>query len=509
MSNREYWEKRMLALANRQKRKDGEIVSKLTQEYQKLSAGLDRELSAFYGRYAGSEGISMAEAKKLLKGVELENFRLSLEEFREKAVMGGYDQELNEIYLRSRVSRLQALKTQIGLRVRELAMGQRKQLQEHLTETVTDTYYRTVYEVQKGVGVAGNFAQFHTGMLESVLNGVWMAGNFSSRIWANQNKLIGELETVFSQGIVRGDSLEKMTKLLAQRMEVAKNRAATLVETESAHAAAEATAKGYEETEVEKYDFLATLDLKTCDVCGALDGKTFLVKERKTGVNYPPIHPRCHCTTIPHFDSNFTSGTRAARDLETGKTVQIPSMTYEQWREKYVTKSVKEQPIAEEQKVFSIESAIKNKKIEIGVIYDRDGKELLKKQGEADKIVLNGQEKLLLKNAIFTHNHPSNGPLSDGDIFNFWKYDMYEVRAVTSHGIFSVKRPEKWLREPLSREAMRDEFMSLVDEYRNPVLSRIKQGKLTWDEGEYLIQRIVMRRLTRSYGLKMELIKWK
>lgn len=336
MSNREYWEKRMLALANRQKRKDGEIVSKLTQEYQKLSAGLDRELSAFYGRYAGSEGISMAEAKKLLKGVELENFRLSLEEFREKAVMGGYDQELNEIYLRSRVSRLQALKTQIGLRVRELAIGQRKQLQEHLLETVTDTYYRTVYEVQKGVGVAGNFAQFHTGMLESVLNGVWMAGNFSSRIWANQNKLIGELETVFSQGIVRGDSLEKMTKLWAQRMEVAKNRAATLVETESAHAAAEAAAKGYEETEVEKYDFLATLDLKTCDVCGALDGKTFLVKERETGVNYPPIHPRCHCTTIPHFDSNFTSGTRAARDLETGKTVQIPSMTYEQWREKYV-----------------------------------------------------------------------------------------------------------------------------------------------------------------------------
>ena len=32
--------------------------------------------------------------------------------------------------------------------------------------------------------------------------------------------------------------------------------------------------------------------LKTCSVCGKLDGKVFNLKDAKTGVNYPPLHPR-------------------------------------------------------------------------------------------------------------------------------------------------------------------------------------------------------------------------
>lgn len=66
-------------------------------------------------------------------------------------------------------------------------------------------------------------------------------------------------------------------------------------ETNRVHNAAEKAA--YEEEGITEYRFLATLDGRTCDVCGALDGKTFPVSEAKEGINYPPLHPNDRCTT--------------------------------------------------------------------------------------------------------------------------------------------------------------------------------------------------------------------
>ena len=100
--------------------------------------------------------------------------------------------------------------------------------------------------------------------------------------------------------------------------------------------AAQAAAKGYEETCVEEYQFDASLDLKTCPTCGAMDGKIFRVSERETGVNYPPLHPRCRCTTVPvtEFDMD---GPRAARNPVTGKTELVEQgLTYAEWNKKYV-----------------------------------------------------------------------------------------------------------------------------------------------------------------------------
>lgn len=43
---------------------------------------------------------------------------------------------------------------------------------------------------------------------------------------------------------------------------------------------------------------LATLDHRTCVVCGALDGKVFRVGEGP----YPPFHTYCRCMRLPWFD---------------------------------------------------------------------------------------------------------------------------------------------------------------------------------------------------------------
>lgn len=350
--NGAYWRKRAIELAEKQKREDDDLCLRFHREYERILHELDKEISIFYARYAANESVSMADARRLLRDAELEDFRMSLDEFRDKALAGGFDKELEEVYLRSRISRLQALQTQVELRMMELFSSQRDVLRDHLQERYTDTYYRTVYAVSQQADVASTFARIDPQTIERILAVPWVGSEFSSRIWVDKDKLTRELMQTLSRGFVRGDSLVRMTKEFAQRMGVSESRAAVLIHTESAHIAAEATEQGYRETGVKSYRFEAALDLKTCSVCGALDQREFPLAEHETGINYPPLHPRCRCTTVPVTEFRIGSK-RAARNPATGKTEYVEKkLTYEEWRKKYVEEDADKTEWEEYQRVL-------------------------------------------------------------------------------------------------------------------------------------------------------------
>ena len=135
-------------------------------------------------------------------------------------------------------------------------------------------------------------------------------------------------------------------------MSVSESRAATLIHTESAHMAAEAAEQGYRETGVQSYRFEAALDLKTCTVCGALDQREFPLAEHEIGINYPPLHPRCLCTTVPVTEFRIGSK-RAARNPATGKTEYVEKkLTYEEWRKKYVEENADKNEWEEYQRIL-------------------------------------------------------------------------------------------------------------------------------------------------------------
>ena len=117
-----------------------------------------------------------------------------------------------------------------------------------------------------------------------------------------------------------------------------RHRCETIVRTETAHVAGAATAMSYKEAGIDEYTYLATLDLKTSEICRSLDQKTFPLSEKQEGVNYPPMHPNCRSTTYFSITKNSHS-MRAARDPITGKSVEVPEdWDYERWYEERVVK---------------------------------------------------------------------------------------------------------------------------------------------------------------------------
>lgn len=176
-------------------------------------------------------------------------------------------------------------------------------------------------------------------------------------------------------------------------------------------------------------------------------------------------------------------------------------------KKKTVAKNAGTGTIFKENRVFAGEQDLVDKPLETGIIYDSTGKELLRKQGSVGEVRFTREEANLLEGNIFSHNHPSNGPLSDADLYGLWKNRASEIRAVTSHGVFSIRQPNTWKRTP-DRKTLRAEFEANVRRVYNPIARRLDSGLLIAEEADYLIQRIAMRRITRRYGVKMELIPW-
>ena len=139
--------------------------------------------------------------------------------------------------------------------------------------------------------------------IKTVLDRPWSGANFSQRIWSNTDKLAQTVKQEIVNGMIQGINLQTMTKRVSERFETAKkNDVERLLRTEVNYVLNQATLDGYKEAGIEKYEFSATLDSRTSQICSELHGEVFEIKKIAVGLNYPPMHPRCRSTTIPIVD---------------------------------------------------------------------------------------------------------------------------------------------------------------------------------------------------------------
>lgn len=341
MKSQAYWRKRAEQIAARQFRAAEEYLEELAREYRRATASLEKDLLVFYERFADNNGIvSLAEAKKILDAGELEEFRMTLEEFTAKAKNNAdsrWTKILNNVYFKTRVTRFEALQIQIQHQVEMLADSRYKRLRDLLADIYTDTYHRTIFEVQRGVGIGADFARIDPKGLELVLKTEFAGSNWSKRIWGDRDKLTRELRTLLAQGFIRGDSVERLIKALTERFDVSYSNAARLVRTETCFFVEQATLAGYKASGlVQEYEILATLDHRTSDICRQMDGKRFRLSEAEPGVTMPPFHANCRTTTVPYFPDEIDPGERLAKGSD-GRIYIVPGdITYEEWLARYV-----------------------------------------------------------------------------------------------------------------------------------------------------------------------------
>lgn len=340
-----YWENRSTELMKRLEKGTEKTIDSLIQAYEQATKDINKEITKIFKTYAKDSTLDEATLKQLLTKKESETHYKNLlevinnnitDESIKKKLLAKY----NAPAYAYRISRYEALQQNIDTELKKLAEIEQQITEVRYVDTIQEGYYHTIFDIQQGTGIGFSFANIDSRTINLLLNENWVDNaNFSQKIWQNSEKLGNYLRTQLTASSMSGKSIQKIARDLSEYMSVGLYNATRLVRTEVNHFANEAEMLSYEELDIEKYRFIATLDNRTCEHCAELDNKVFNVKDRKPGTNCPPIHSNDRCTTVAEFDDDMmVKLQRRARD-ENGKPIVVSQDTkYQQWYNKYVDK---------------------------------------------------------------------------------------------------------------------------------------------------------------------------
>lgn len=356
MKSKEYWEGRFIDLQRSQLKRADSFARELEDLHQRMQKEIDDDITVWHKKVATANGISMADAKKLMSRKDRKEFQWTLEEYEQHAkadlLSGVTSANVMNASANWHLSYLDGMKLQLEHHVDKLYKNIDSKTRNHFKESLNENYLNTAFELQKGIGIGEKMEiPYDERKLENILRTPWAndGKNFSQRIWKDRTQLVNNLQKHLSESVIRGDSDTDMIQALSKDEDRAEFNTRRLVETESAYFDSLSEQECCEDFGVEKYRFLAVLDMKTSDICQELDNKVFLEKERQVGVNAPPMHPFCRSTTAPVIDEEFLTS-RRAKNPKTGEYDEIPpEMNYKQWKEKYVEGKENTEAIKQEQ----------------------------------------------------------------------------------------------------------------------------------------------------------------
>lgn len=340
MKNADYWRGRFSILEESAHQEADQYIQSLEEMFMDAQRTVQADIERWYGRFASNNGISLTEARKMLTTGQLEEFRWTVDQYikigQQANLSAEWLKKLENASAKFHVSRLEAIQTQIQQQI-ELLYGNQLDGQDSLLKKIAgDGYTQSAFAIQKGIGLGWDITALNQKKLETLLSKPWTTDGrtFSDRIWSKKKELVGSVQKELTQGLLRGDSPQKITDAIKNRFNVSRYQAGRLVHTETTYFNAISTKQAYQDLGVEKIEILETLDSHTCEICQPLDGVVIPLSQYEPGVTVPPFHPNCRGTTCPHFAD--MDGERAARNAE-GKVYYVPAnMTYTQWKKAFV-----------------------------------------------------------------------------------------------------------------------------------------------------------------------------
>lgn len=295
---------------------------------------LETEIHAMYQKYAADNGLTDAEASRMLTGSEYSRWRKGIDAYVKEAKEDSRTQlELNTLAAKSRISRKEQLLAGMYQTMITLSKDTETKLTDLLGDLYKTNYYRGCYDVQGILGVGFNVAKVDEKMLFRILQHPWSGKNYSKALWENTDKLAVLAKREITLGFMSGASVQKMAKEINDVMGKGRYAAERLVRTESSYFSNQGELASYRELGVAEYTFLGG----GCELCQELNGKSFLLEEAEAGLNLPPIHPNCKCTIRPKSKMDMFKDREGANPLK-------DNPKFEAWKKRYV-KEIAPEPL--------------------------------------------------------------------------------------------------------------------------------------------------------------------
>lgn len=466
--NRKYWEDREKQQHKKAKTDAKAYDKKIKQIYDDMLEACQKEIEAFYGKYASKEGITLAEAKKRVSQIDIERYEKKAKRYvKEKDFSAEANEEMRLYNLAMKVNRLEMLKANIGL---ELIAGH-DEIQKFMSEILQG---RTEDELKRQAGILGKTIRNNAKLAHTIPYASFHNAKFSDRIWMYQDLLKADLEKLLSTALIQGKNPRVVAKELEKRFGVRTSDAQRLMRTELCRVQTEAQRKSYIANGFIKYRFI--VNGTGCPICKEIakkNGGVYMVKDMIPGLNAPPMHPHCMCSTAAYEDS---------AEYEAWLDYLSKGGTTEEWEKLKIKKLNKglsakiggdEVPLHEEpvqmgnvdysnkeevyKELQSFEKNAIKEKIETAYVVTTKG-EVFKCFGIEDRVFPDYDLKDKLKGASVSHNHPieeTTYTFSTADLSLFMEYDLEVLRGCDEKYTYELTRdsaniddfPEEWTNE--------------------------------------------------------------
>lgn len=378
MSSEEYWEERSKLLERELDRRCRITSGEIGKVYEDALSQLEQDISKIFHSYVKGYGLTQAEAQRLLSQKQTRESREKLLAMLEKLEAENADPAAIQA-LRSvldapayayRISKLEALRADAYADIATIGLSEVRYQKARLTDLYKESYYRTAFDLSQEVGYNVPFDKLSNRQVAAAVETYWSPGadavakNYSSRIWGNTTELAESVSEVMTRGLLTGrtytDMIEELTRVIGsadygKKVQPdgttrtvltgtgAKYKAARLIRTEGNYISGQARMAAYRDAGIEWYIYRAYLEMRTCQRCGELDGHAFPVSEQHPGFNMHPLHPHCFCFESPFREKDVLERLkRSAQTSPDGWELVPQSMTYAEWREKYVDEEMEE-----------------------------------------------------------------------------------------------------------------------------------------------------------------------
>lgn len=300
----DYTRKRELAHIIRTIRDDEKYKQELIKMYGRTMERIVKQTETSYMRFAGKEGLTIAEARKRVSAFDVASFGDRVKEIiKEKDFSERARYELSLYNLKMRMSRLDLIKREMLIETLALADEEHKALEKRLTEKALD-------ELNRQAGILGLEKATRKAIVSSsgsiVLTSLHSA-TFSDRIWSNQKELIARLERGLERSILLGQNPKQWSSTLRTlvRKEMTEtgrdnglHAANRIAITEVSRVQTEIAIKSFQKGGYKRYIWIA--EPTACPICLDLHGKVYDVEESEIGTDLPPMHPFCRCSVAAY-----------------------------------------------------------------------------------------------------------------------------------------------------------------------------------------------------------------
>ena len=304
-ASQEYWEEREKEALKQTRLTEEQFAAEIGKIYADMRREVNSRISNWYVRYADESGIDIAEAKKRVSKLDMEEYAelarkyvelARKEETRALAFTDEANEQMKLYNLTMKVNRLENLKAQIGLELCGGFSQLEKKYGTFLNEQMMEEFDR-----QSGIlGMTTQRPEAIRRQAEAVVNGSFHNATFSERLWNQQDALKGELDRLLSRALIQGLNPRDVAPELRKKFGASEQAADLLMITELCRVQTEAQKMAFKEYGYEEYTFICNGG--ACEACEGLSGKHFKVSEMLAGQNAPPMHPRCRCSTAAYMD---------------------------------------------------------------------------------------------------------------------------------------------------------------------------------------------------------------